>query len=113
MNSGLLLDTYAVLRITEDDRIAAEAKQDIDRAAARNDVFVSPISAWEIATLVSKGRVALSMEPQSWFDLMLALPGIRLAPMPPRTLIASAFLPERRQPIRPVGSSWRRRLPKI
>jgi len=35
------------------------------------------------------------MAPETWFEAMLTLPGIRLAPMPPRTLIASAFLPGR------------------
>ncbi|HEX2727933.1 MAG TPA: PIN domain-containing protein, partial [Beijerinckiaceae bacterium] len=43
--------------------------------------------------LVSKGWVTLSMTPEIWFEAMLALPGMKLAPMPPRTLIASAFLP--------------------
>jgi PIN domain nuclease of toxin-antitoxin system len=56
-------------------------------------VYVSPISAWEIATLVARGRLRMTIAPDVWFASLLALPGMRLAPMPPAVLIASAFLP--------------------
>lgn len=69
------------------------SRQAIEKAEGSGGVYVSPISAWEVATLVGKNRLVLSMSPDSWFDALLALPGIRLAPMPPRTLIASAALP--------------------
>jgi PIN domain nuclease of toxin-antitoxin system len=70
-----------------------DAKRAMASAEAANSLFVSPFSAWEIATLVRKGRLMLGMAPESWFEALLALPGVRLAPMPTRTLIASAFLP--------------------
>ena len=91
--AAVLLDTCAVLWVANGDPIAGEAHQAIEQAGATNDVFVSPFSAWEIATLVRKGRLALSMTPDAWFEAVLALPGTALAPMPPRILIASAFLP--------------------
>ncbi len=91
--AALLLDTCAVLWIANGDEVSDEARRAVEEAADMDEVLVSPISAWEVATLVRKGRVALSMEPASWFDAVLALPGVRLAPMPPRTLMASAFLP--------------------
>src|SRR5215469_13939137 len=56
-------------------------------------VFVSPISAWELATLVSRNRLRLTTAPEAWFDALLALPGVRLALMPPAVLISSASLP--------------------
>jgi PIN domain nuclease of toxin-antitoxin system len=93
--TALLLDTCAVLWMANGERLSDEALQEIDSAAVLKNVAVSPISAWEIATLVRKGRVALSMAPETWFEAMLTLPGIRLAPMPSRTLIASAFPPGR------------------
>ncbi len=34
------------------------------------------------------------MAPEAWVDTLLRLPGVRLANMAPRILIASAFLPE-------------------
>ena len=91
--SALLLDTCAVIWIANGERISNESRQAVEFAAVAGRVFVSPISAWEIAILVRKGRVTLSMAPETWFEAMLALPGMKLATMPPRTLIASAFLP--------------------
>ena len=61
--------------------------------AAGSGVYVSPITAWELATLVAKGRLTLSLAPEAWFTALLAQPDIRLAPMPPNVLIASASLP--------------------
>jgi PIN domain nuclease of toxin-antitoxin system len=90
---SILLDTCAVLWVANGETISEQARDAIAEAAAADGVFVSPISAWEVATLVRKGRVMLSMAPDSWFEALLALPGVRLAPMPPRTLMASAFLP--------------------
>jgi PIN domain nuclease of toxin-antitoxin system len=89
----LLLDTCALLWVANADPIAGSAKGAIENAAKRDAVFVSPISAWEVAMLVSKGRLALSMTPDAWFDAFLSLPGINLAPMPPAILMASALLP--------------------
>ncbi|CAN7590305.1 type II toxin-antitoxin system VapC family toxin [Bosea sp. LjRoot237] len=90
---GLLLDTCALLWVANGDPIAEPAKVEIDKAAKRDGVFVSPISAWEVAMLVSKARIALSMTPDAWFEAFLSLPGVNLAPMPPAILMASAFLP--------------------
>jgi PIN domain nuclease of toxin-antitoxin system len=89
----LLLDTCAVLWIANGEEISQNCRQAVNEAAKADKILISPITAWEIGTLVRKGRIALSMAPDVWFEAALALPGMRLAPMPPRTLIASAFLP--------------------
>jgi PIN domain nuclease of toxin-antitoxin system len=89
---SILLDTHAVLWLMNGELLTESSRRAIEAAATANGVFVSPISAWEIAILVRKGRIILSLSPESWFDAMLGT-GIQLAPMPPRTLIASAFLP--------------------
>ena len=43
--------------------------------------------------LSSRGRLTIAMEPDAWFERLLSIPGVELAPMPTRTLIASSFLP--------------------
>jgi len=48
---------------------------------------------WEIATLVSRNRLRLSLTAEAWFEALLGFAGVRLAPMPPRVLMASADLP--------------------
>jgi PIN domain nuclease of toxin-antitoxin system len=90
---ALLLDTCAVLWVMNGEGISDQSRQAIEAAAASDRLFVSPVSAWEIATLVRKGRITLSMAPESWFDAMLSHAGVRLAATPPGTLIASTSLP--------------------
>lgn len=66
----------------------------IDDAAARGEVLVSPISAWEIGLLVRKGRIRLDLEPVPWLERFLGLPGIRLTPLGVVAAISSSFLSE-------------------
>lgn len=90
----MLLDTCAAIWLMEGASLSGPARDAIEAAlAARSGVHVSPISAWEIATLAARGRLSLTLSPEAWFAALLALPGMRLAPMPPPVLIASATLP--------------------
>lgn len=78
----------------EGARLSQPSRQAIEGAlAAGTGVHVSPITAWEIATLAARGRIRMTIAPEVWFASLLALPGMRLAPMPPAVLIASANLP--------------------
>jgi PIN domain nuclease of toxin-antitoxin system len=92
--SGLLLDTCAAIWLAEGDTIAEEAMAAVDRAGvAGESIFVSPITAWEIGLLAARGRIAMSMPPQTWFERFLAVPGVTLTDLSVRVLIASSFLP--------------------
>src|SRR5579863_2131303 len=94
MNSPLLLDTCAAIWIANDDPISKDARSALAHAAeARESVFVSPISAWEIGLLAARGRISLQMPAQMWFARLLEAPGVRLADMSSDILIASSFLP--------------------
>ena len=89
-----LLDTCAVIWIARDEPLrepAASALTDLHAEDGR--LAVSPITAWEVAMLVAKGRMALSLSPEIWFDGICAIPGVALAGMPPPVLIASCSLP--------------------
>jgi len=78
----------------EGAKLSQAARAAIDAAlAASAGVYVSPITAWEIATLAARGRLRMTIAPEVWFASLVALPGMRLAPMPPAVLIASATLP--------------------
>ncbi|MCY4382096.1 MAG: type II toxin-antitoxin system VapC family toxin [Nitrospinae bacterium] len=87
-----LFDTCAVIWIAEGARLREPAASELPKAR-EGDIFVSPMSAWEIATLASKGKIALAMSPEVWFERFRNLSGIALADMPPSVLIASAYLP--------------------
>ena len=90
---SLLLDTCAVIWLMNRNEIDEDARARINRAAGQERVFVSPYSAWELAMLNRKGRIDLTMPVDDWFNAMLELPGVSLAAMPPRVLIASVQLP--------------------
>jgi PIN domain nuclease of toxin-antitoxin system len=90
----LLLDTCAAIWITHEQRISDNAVGAIERAHAAGDpVYVSPITAWEIGLLVSRGRMTSPMSPQRWFERLIQAPGLRLVDLSPTILIASSFLP--------------------
>jgi len=91
---AVLLDTCAAIWLTNGEPMSRGSREAIRAAGADNaGVFVSPISAWELATLVARNRIHLAMAPAAWFDALLRLPGVRLAPMPPTVLIDSVSLP--------------------
>lgn len=94
MAEPVLLDTCTCLWLTHGDWMLETSRRAIREAqASRAGVYVSAITAWEVATLVSKGRYRLYVSPKVWFARLLALAGVRLAPLTPEILIESAFLP--------------------
>lgn len=90
---AILLDTCAVLFL-EEGGLREEADQALRAAQDLGvPVCLSPITAWEVGLLVSRGRLALVRSPADWFEGMLKI-GLQLAPMPPAVLAASSFLPD-------------------
>ena len=89
-----LLDTCAVIWIANGDPLREPAASGLREAVADGSTLaVSPMSAWEVAMLASKGKIALSLAPEVWFARFRALPGIALADLPPEVLMASCSLP--------------------
>lgn len=90
----LLLDTCAAIWISEAQPIASEAFAAIERGhRSGTSIYVSPITAWEIGLLMSRGKLRSPMPPAQWFGRLLEAPGVRLADISPDVLIASSFLP--------------------
>jgi PIN domain nuclease of toxin-antitoxin system len=90
----LLLDTCAVIWMGENDDLSDQAIAALDDADDRAEqVTLSPISAWEIGMLASKGRFASPLPPQAWFNKFMTEGNFRLSGLSPDVLIASSFLP--------------------
>ena len=89
-----LLDTCAVIWTAHGDPLREPAAGEL-RAAYRRGarLCVSPITAWEVAMLAAKGRIALALEPGPWFQRYCELPSVALAAMPVSVLVASTTLP--------------------
>ncbi|MDE0175104.1 MAG: type II toxin-antitoxin system VapC family toxin [Defluviicoccus sp.] len=89
-----LLDTCAVIWIAREEPLREPAASVVmELYTEEGRLAVSPITAWEVAMLAAKGRMALSLRPEIWFDRICAIPGVALAEMPPSVLIASCSLP--------------------
>lgn len=87
----VLLDTHALLWWHADgDRLSDRARTAIEEAAT---VFVSPISSWEVATLVRKGRIVLDRPLVTWTNDLLAESGpARCAPLTPEVATVAGGL---------------------
>lgn len=94
MTGRLLLDTCAIIWIALREPIKPEAKAAINAAfAADEQICVSPISAWELGLLSSKGRLSTTRSPLSMFGEVIATAGVRVEGLSPQVLIDSSFLP--------------------
>lgn len=94
MSAPLLLDTCATIWVANKEPVSEDLVSEIHRAEAEGEtIFVSPVSAWEIGMLVSRGQVILPTTPERWFARLLEAPSIRLLGLPPDVLIASSYLP--------------------
>ncbi len=90
----LLLDTHVVVwLLSGNERLGVKARTAIQDAANADTLYLSAISAWEIAVLVSKGRLVLEQDVGEWIQAALALPGLRLAALSPEIAVASTRLP--------------------
>lgn len=90
----LLLDTCALICMTEEAHLAGPAIEVMRAASAGGGAtYVSPITAWEIGMLVSRGRLQLLIRPERWFANLFDFPGVQLADMSPDLLISSSYLP--------------------
>lgn len=91
---ALLLDTHAAVWFSENIPLARAATDAIDTASRDSaPLLVSPITAFEVGQLASRGRIDLSATPQRWFRGLLAITGVQLAELTPDILIAASFLP--------------------
>lgn len=59
------------------------------------ELWVSPITAWEVGNLAAVGRLRMSRPALAWFEAAAAKAGARLAEINPRILVASTELPDR------------------
>lgn len=56
--------------------------------------LVSAISYWEVAVLVRRGRLGLTIDVAHWCALLESIPRLRLLPLSPAVAVAATQLPE-------------------
>lgn len=76
----LLLDTHIRLRAVRDPQRLSPGIRSLLRGET-SELFVSPISVWEIGLLADRGRLALRPDPEGWFRRALSRVPILEAPL--------------------------------
>ncbi|NDU80232.1 MAG: type II toxin-antitoxin system VapC family toxin [Ferrovum sp.] len=76
-----------------DQRLNPKALSAIEKSLPSEVVLLSAISPWEVAMLVSKGRLTLDRDIGEWVNAAVCIPGIRIVPISPEIAVASTRLP--------------------
>ena len=95
-SEAVLLDTNAVIRFANRALMEKRAIAAIDAARAAGDLYVSPVSAWEIGLLSRPQRAKplhFAPDPKTWFARFMAQSGVREAPYTADVAIESSYLP--------------------
>jgi PIN domain nuclease of toxin-antitoxin system len=91
----IVLDTHALIWwLVDDKRLSRSARSTIDKSIANGEgVVISAISAWEVAMLVKRGRLALSMAVDEWLLAVGSIEGVSIVPITAEVAVHSANLP--------------------
>jgi PIN domain nuclease of toxin-antitoxin system len=89
-----LLDTHAwIWWIQADDRLARRTVSELDDLPADARPFLSDISLWEVAMLVSLGRIDFDEPFDTWLDAAADPRTVRVLPITPAIAAEVARLP--------------------
>ncbi len=90
----IVLDTHAWLWwVSGSEALSPPAREAIDRHVNQRTVHVSSISAWEVALLVKRRRLELTMDVGDWIANSEALPFLRFVPVTNQIAMRSVNLP--------------------
>ena len=92
----IVIDTHVLIWwVSGSDQLSVKAGAAIDAelASSKGKIFVSSISAWEIAMLVSKDRLQLSMNVDSWIEIVKGIETVQFVPLDNKVAIESTRLP--------------------
>lgn len=79
----IVLDTHALVWwVSDPRRVPLKARRLVDAASRTTDaIAVSSISIWEVALLVARGRLKLTLDTDTWIANLQALPFLTFVPV--------------------------------
>jgi PIN domain nuclease of toxin-antitoxin system len=89
----LVLDTHVLIWAHKGIRIPKRTEKQIAAAARRNELFVSAITAWEIAVGVRRGKIRVSGDVLEWIHEALDAVGAVVASLEPAVAVDAVNLP--------------------
>lgn len=90
----IVLDTHCWLWwLSEPKLLSRAARTAVQRAAAQHEALVSAISVWEVAMLVARGRLDLSVGVEEWIAQAESIEGVQVVPVDSRIALRAVQLP--------------------
>lgn len=91
----IAIDTHVLVWLATGARqmISKKAMKRISEELANGQIWVSAISAWEIAMLVERERLLLSIDVESWLKKVGEINAIRFQPVTNKIALESVRLP--------------------
>lgn len=87
----IILDTHTwIWWVNKSNQLSPNALVVIQQA---DQIGIPAICCWELAMLVSKQRIGLSMDVSIWLDLALQYPKVQLLELTPEIAVLSTRLP--------------------
>ena len=94
MNSPPLLDTHIwIWWILEDPRLPKPRRVALDSYPPNERPFLADISLWEASLLISKGRLVIDQDAESWLALAASPAVVQLCPISPSVAAEVGRLP--------------------
>ena len=91
----IVLDTYVwIWWVSSPSMLSNDARKAIQTASDAGQVYVSSISVWEVALLVKRGRLELTMDVDAWLRHCEALPELHFVPANNSITLRSVNLPD-------------------
>lgn len=90
----IMLDTHTwVWWVSNPEKLSIPARERIEKGVIDKNIFISSISAWEVAMLTARGRLKLTMDAREWIAKSELLPFLRFIPVTNQIAIKSVSLP--------------------
>jgi len=91
----IVMDTHVwVWFVSNPELLSKAAKKSIDAAMEKKEILISSISAWEVALLVAKKRLKLTLDVTDWIARSEKLPFFRFIPVDNSVAVKSVNLPQ-------------------
>jgi PIN domain nuclease of toxin-antitoxin system len=89
----IVLDTHALIWWVSGGPLSERARDAIAHHERTRSLHASSISVWEIATLVARGRLELTLDVVEWIARVEAIDSMRFVTVDNRIALASTRLP--------------------
>ena len=90
---GLLLDTCVLMFAASGEALRGGSLRVVDEAGGDGRLFVSPVSAWEIGLLMSRGRLRSQFSAIEFFEQFVKRSSCLVCDLTPAILANASFLP--------------------